>query len=108
MRMIVTAVAAGAALLIAANFAPVQGWVIPDDENFRDSLSIQVLLNAVTLYTVMLFYALTALRRAELELQDQLADHPLFRGRRQRAVDRELTGAQTRMLARWRGQLHAV
>lgn len=60
-----------AALLIAVNFAPAQGLFIAGDENFRVSLSMQVLLNAVTVNCAMLFYAFTALRHAEIQLQDQ-------------------------------------
>jgi adenylate cyclase len=60
-----------AALLISVNFAPVDGLVIPQDEKFRESLSGQVLLNAITLNCAMLFYALSALRHAEVQLQDE-------------------------------------
>ena len=59
------------ALLISVNFAPVEGWVIPEDEKFREALSSQVLLSAITLNAAMLFYVLFALRRAELQLQDE-------------------------------------
>jgi len=60
-----------AALLISINFAPSQGLFILGDEEFRYSLSAQVLLNAVSANSAMLFYALTALRHADLQLQDQ-------------------------------------
>jgi adenylate cyclase len=60
-----------AALLFSVNFAPSQGWVIPEDDKFRESLSIQVLLNAITLNAAMLFYALSALRHAEVLLQNE-------------------------------------
>jgi adenylate cyclase len=59
------------ALLISVNFAPAEGLFILGDEEFRELLSTQALLNAVVVNSAMLFYALTALRQAELQLRDQ-------------------------------------
>jgi adenylate cyclase len=60
-----------AALVLALNFAPFEGLLIPQDTKFRELLSSQALINAIAINAAILFYALTALRRAELELQDQ-------------------------------------
>jgi adenylate cyclase len=62
-----------AALLLALNFAPVEGPILTADENFRDNLSTQAMVNAIAINAAILFYALTALRRAEDELKDQHA-----------------------------------
>jgi adenylate cyclase len=59
------------ALVLALNFAPVEGWAIPWDRDFRDLLSTQAMLNTIIINAALLFYALTALHRAEVELQDQ-------------------------------------
>src|SRR4029077_17668235 len=44
---------------------------IPEDDKFRDSLSTQVMLNAITINSAMVFYVAAALRHAELQLQDE-------------------------------------
>jgi adenylate cyclase len=59
------------ALVIASNFAPVEGWVIPHDDAFRELLSGQAMINTIMLNAAILFYALSSLRRAEVQLQDQ-------------------------------------
>ncbi len=59
------------ALLIVLNFAPVVGLVAPEDQEFRDVLSSQGMVSALVINAALLFYALTALNRAEVELQDQ-------------------------------------
>lgn len=61
------------ALLFALNYAPVDGWIIPEDEGFRDLLSRQAMINTISINAALLFYALTALQRAEIELQNQHA-----------------------------------
>jgi hypothetical protein len=60
-----------AALLTSINFAPSEGPLIIGDESFRSFISTQVMLNAIAVNSAMLFYALTAFRRAELQLKDQ-------------------------------------
>jgi len=55
-----------AALLLLMNYAPVEGLLIPQDEKFRDVLSTQAMINALTINAAIFFYALTALRRADL------------------------------------------
>jgi adenylate cyclase len=60
-----------AALLVALNFAPLDGLVIPQDEAFRDTLSTQAMVSTIIINAAILFYALTMLRRAELAVEDQ-------------------------------------
>jgi adenylate cyclase len=59
------------ALVLALKFAPVAGFVIPWDREFRDSLSTQAMLSTIVINAALLFYALAALHRAEIELQEQ-------------------------------------
>jgi adenylate cyclase len=59
------------ALVVALNFAPTAGLVVPWDRDFRDLLSSQAMINTIVINAALLFYALTALYRAEIELQDQ-------------------------------------
>jgi adenylate cyclase len=58
-------------LLLALNFAPENGFILPDDGKLRDLLSSHAMINTITSNAAMIFYALTALQRAELELQNQ-------------------------------------
>jgi adenylate cyclase len=60
-----------AALVASLSLAPINGLVIPDDEQFRDLLSWQAMLNMIFIVAAILFYALAALDRAERELQNQ-------------------------------------
>lgn len=55
-----------AALLIALNYAPVDGWLIPEDEKFRELLSSQAMINTIVINAALVFYALTLFRRADL------------------------------------------
>jgi adenylate cyclase len=59
------------ALVAALKFAPIAGLVMPWDQDFRDLLSTQAMINTIVINAALLFYALTALHRAEIELQDQ-------------------------------------
>jgi adenylate cyclase len=59
------------ALLVSLNFAPIAGMVMPQDQDFRDLLSSQAMINTMAMNAAILFYALTALRRAEVDLRDQ-------------------------------------
>src|SRR3981189_595690 len=61
----------GGVLLIVLNFAPVMGLVAPEDQEFRDVLSSQAMISTLVINAALLFYALTALNRAEVELRDQ-------------------------------------
>lgn len=58
-----------AALLFAMNFAPLDGFISPDDRDLRDLLSTHAMVNTIAINAIVLFYALSALRRAQLELQ---------------------------------------
>jgi adenylate cyclase len=60
-----------AALLFAKTFAPLDGFISPDDGQLRDLLSTHALINTISIFAIVLFYALSALRRAEIELQHQ-------------------------------------
>jgi adenylate cyclase len=60
-----------AALLFALNFAPFDGFLLPEEGRLRDLLSTHAMVNTITLNAIVIFYALFALRRAELELQNQ-------------------------------------
>jgi adenylate cyclase len=55
-----------AALLLLLNYAPNEGLLIPQDEKFRDVLSMQAMINTLAIIAAIFFYALTALRRADL------------------------------------------
>jgi len=60
-----------AALLVTLNVAPVDGFVVPEDGALRDMLSSHAMVNTITINAAMIFYALTALRKAEVELERQ-------------------------------------
>jgi adenylate cyclase len=59
------------ALLVSINFAPIAGLDIPDDHAYREHLSNQAIINTIIINAALLFYALAALRRTEVDLQDQ-------------------------------------
>jgi adenylate cyclase len=59
------------ALLFALHFAPFDGFISPEDRQLRDLLSTQAMVNTAAIVAIILFYALSALRRADLELQHQ-------------------------------------
>ena len=59
------------ALLAALNMAPVEGLVFPGDAALRDLLTSHAMINTIVINAAMLFYALAALNRAEVELQDE-------------------------------------
>jgi adenylate cyclase len=59
------------ALVIAQEFAPVDGLAIPWDRDFRDLLATQAMINTIVINAALMFYALSALHRAEIELEDQ-------------------------------------
>ena len=59
------------ALMVARNFAPVAGLVMPEDQEFRDLLSSQAMINTAAIFAAILFYALWDRDRTKTELQDQ-------------------------------------
>jgi adenylate cyclase len=59
------------ALLFAVNLAPSRGFLLPEEGHLREVLSTHALINTITVNALILFYALSALRRAELELKNQ-------------------------------------
>jgi adenylate cyclase len=59
------------ALLFALNFAPLDGFISPEDVQLRELLSSQAMVNTIGIFAFVLFYALSALRRTELQLQLQ-------------------------------------
>ena len=65
--------AAAAALLITLNFAPADGLILPGDRDLRTTLFSQAMINTILINALMVFYALTALHRAEAELENQYA-----------------------------------
>ena len=66
-------IAAAAALLITLNFAPTDGLILPDDHDLRATLFSQAMVNTIVINALMVFYELTALHRAEAELENQYA-----------------------------------
>src|SRR5262245_3442999 len=60
-----------AALLFAVNFAPIDGFVSPEDRPLRDLLSTHAMINTFTINAIVLYYALSLLRRAEIDVQHQ-------------------------------------
>jgi adenylate cyclase len=62
-----------AALLITLNHAPVEGLVMPQDTALRDMLTSQAMFNTITINAIIIFYAVAALRRAELDLENEYA-----------------------------------
>ena len=60
-----------AALLFAVNFAPIDGFVSPDDRPLRDLLSTHAMINTITINAIVLYYALSLLRRAEVDARHQ-------------------------------------
>ena len=62
-----------AGLLFVMNFAPINGFILPEEKALRELLSRHAMINAITINAAMIFYALAALRRAEVELQTQYA-----------------------------------
>jgi adenylate cyclase len=60
-----------AGLLITLNYAPVNGLIMPQDTALRDMLTSQAMINTITINAVIIFYAVAALRRAEIELENE-------------------------------------
>jgi adenylate cyclase len=62
-----------AALMTLVTYAPVDGLLIPQDDKFRDELSVQAMINTMSIIAAIFFYALTAQDRAEVEAENALA-----------------------------------
>jgi adenylate cyclase len=60
-----------AALLITLEQAPVNGLIMPQDTALRDMLTGQAMINTITVNAAIICYAALALRRAEIELQNE-------------------------------------
>jgi len=61
------------ALITLMTYEPVDGLLIPQDEKFRDTLSQQAMINTMSIIAAILFYALTAQERAEVDLGNEHA-----------------------------------
>jgi adenylate cyclase len=61
------------ALLLTLNYAPHDGLIMPQDKGLRDMLTNQAMINTITVNCVIIFYAMAALRRAELNLENEYA-----------------------------------
>jgi adenylate cyclase len=61
----------GGMLVLVLNFAPIDGFVLPDDGRLRDLLSTDAYITTIILNAAMIFYALSSLRNAEMALADQ-------------------------------------
>jgi adenylate cyclase len=66
-------VLAASALLATLQLAPVNGMILTDDEDLRATLFSQAMVNTIVINALIVFYALTALHRAEAELENQYA-----------------------------------
>jgi adenylate cyclase len=60
-----------AALLITLNSAPVDGVIMPQDTVLRTMLTSQAMINTITINAALIFYAVAALRRAEIDLENE-------------------------------------
>jgi adenylate cyclase len=58
-------------LLVALNYAPVDGYLLPFDGRLRDLVSSHTLMSVVTINAALIFYALVLVSRAELDLEQQ-------------------------------------
>ena len=61
------------ALLVTVNYAPHDGLIMPQDTGLRDMLTNQATINTITVNCVIIFYAMAALRRAEVNLENEYA-----------------------------------
>src|SRR5262245_24489046 len=60
-------------LVFLMNNAPIDGVLIPHDEKFRDVLSVQAMINAISIVAAIFFYTQTAQHRAEVEAENEHA-----------------------------------
>jgi adenylate cyclase len=66
-------VVAFAALLAALHLAPAQGLLLPGDRALREILAGHAMVNAIFINALVIYYVLAALRRTEVELENQYA-----------------------------------
>jgi adenylate cyclase len=64
-------VLAAAGLLASLLLAPGEGLFIPRDHVLREIMAAQTLLNALVVMSLVIFFAMATLRRAEVELEGQ-------------------------------------
>ncbi len=65
--------AAFLALIATLYFGRPTGFVVPQQAEFRETLAVQALINTMIINLLLIAYALTALRRAEIELSQEFA-----------------------------------
>jgi adenylate cyclase len=58
-------------LLVALNFAPVDGILLPTDGYLRDMVSSQTLISVMVINAALTFYALALVNRAEMDLEQE-------------------------------------
>jgi adenylate cyclase len=58
-------------LLLVINFAPVDGLLLPTDGRLRDMISSQTMLSVLFINAAMIFYALTLVHSAEVQLEQE-------------------------------------
>jgi len=58
-------------LLLALDFAPANGLLIPDDTHLREMMTRQTLINVALINAALIFYALSLVQLAEHELESQ-------------------------------------
>lgn len=66
-------VLAGLSLLAALLLAPKAGLFVPQNHLLREIMAAQTLLNVLVVMSLVIFFALATLRRAEVELENQHA-----------------------------------
>jgi adenylate cyclase len=66
-------VLAGICLFAALFLAPKEGLFVPQNHALREVLAVQTLLNTLVVMSLVIFFALATLRRAEVELENQHA-----------------------------------
>jgi adenylate cyclase len=70
--VVLFALTAGA-LLFALHYAPIDGFVAPEDARLRELLSTHAMINTLAVNAALIFYALSALRRAEIASEALIA-----------------------------------
>jgi adenylate cyclase len=64
---------AAISLLISLTLASAEGAFAPENHRLREILAAQTIFNALLVMSIVIFFALATLRRAEIELEDQHA-----------------------------------